>query len=381
VSAAELVPPKRGTGRPISVREANRLLHPFMRARALVLAVSGGPDSTALLMLAARWRRAHKHAPELFAVTVDHGLRPQSAAEARAVKALAQRLKVAHCTLRWSGKKPRTGLQEAAREARYRLLASAARKLEAGYVLTAHTLDDQAETVLMRMARGSGVTGLRAMRKLTPMVFPARSPQRRSHDRHPLLLGRPLLDIAKARLFATLRRDKIEFADDPSNRDSRFARSRMRELMPLLAQEGLDAGRLAVFARRLRRADDALENATDAASAQCSSEPWIKSAPIVFDVLAFRKLPAEVALRLLGRAIGHFGGERALRLGKLEAFYDALENAFSGAGPKSRSRFRFRRTLAGALVTLSGTRLVIERAPARTGRMLPLTTEQARPAG
>src|SRR5207248_426746 len=106
-----------------SAREANKLFSPFTRVRALVLAVSGGPDSTALLILAARWRRVRRHGPRLLAITVDHGLRAQSAAEARVVKVLARRLGIAHRTLRWTGKKPRTGLQDAARTARYRLLA------------------------------------------------------------------------------------------------------------------------------------------------------------------------------------------------------------------------------------------------------------------
>jgi tRNA(Ile)-lysidine synthase len=369
VSAAE-------AARPISIREAYKLFSPFTRARALVLAVSGGPDSTALLMLAARWRGARKQGPKLFVVTIDHGLRPQSAAEARAVKALARRLGIAHRTLRWTEKKPRTGLQQAAREARYRLLAAAARRVKASHVLTAHTLDDQAETVLMRLARGSGVAGLGAMRKQTSLMrkqtslmCPSSSTHSGNHDRDPLLLARPLLDIRKARLIATLRRAKLEFAEDASNRDPRFARSRIRELMPLLAQEGLSADRIALFARRLRRADHALENAVDAAAAQCSSEPWMKRAPIVFNVRQFRELPAEVALRLLGRAIRHVGRETDLRLGKLEALYETLARVFSGGAAKSGSRFRLRQTLAGALVTLGGSRLVIEPAPPRTGRL------------
>ena len=108
----------------VSASEAKTLFDPLANASVLVLAVSGGPDSTALLFLAARWRAALKQGPKLLAVTVDHGLRPQSAGEARAVKRLARRLGVAHRTLRWAGGKPATGLQEAARDARYRLLAA-----------------------------------------------------------------------------------------------------------------------------------------------------------------------------------------------------------------------------------------------------------------
>jgi tRNA(Ile)-lysidine synthase len=341
-------------GRPISAAEAKRLFHPLARASALVLAVSGGPDSTALLVLAARWRGARKDGPKLLAVTIDHGLRAQSAGEARAVAQLARSLGVPHRILHWRGRKPTTGLQQAARAARYRLLAAFARAAKADHILTAHTLDDQAETVLMRMSRGSGITGLCAMQKVATL------PVVRAGRARSLLLVRPLLDIAKARLIATLDRAGIEYADDASNRDPRFARTRMRHLMPALAREGLDAGRIALLARRLERAESALENAVDAAMAGVSVRPWDKAGPIVLDAGKFLRLPAEIALRLLGRAIDHAGEAGSLRLGKLEALHGALAQV---AAP-----YRLRRTLAGALVTLTGARLVVERAPPRRVR-------------
>src|SRR5947209_12312974 len=127
---------------PISAREAAKLLADIERAESVVLAVSGGPDSTALLFLAARWRAARRRGPRLVAVTVDHGLRPGSAREAALVKRLAVRLHVEHRTMRWTGRKPKRGLQEAARATRYRLLLEAARKQGARHILTAHTLDD-----------------------------------------------------------------------------------------------------------------------------------------------------------------------------------------------------------------------------------------------
>ncbi len=133
-------------------------------APAIVLAVSGGPDSIALMWLAARWRRALARGPRLLAVTVDHGLRAEAAREARDVKRLARQLDLPHRTLRWRGAKPKTGVPAAARAARYRLLAEAARASGATHILTAHTRDDQAETLLMRMLRGSGIAGLRRWR-------------------------------------------------------------------------------------------------------------------------------------------------------------------------------------------------------------------------
>ena len=229
---------------------------------ALVLAVSGGPDSTALMLLAARWRDSLGPKPKLVAVTVDHGLRKESRGEASAVARLARKLKITHRTLRWKGRKPATGLQEAARTARYRLLGDAARKAGAAHIVTAHTLDDQAETVLIRMTRGSGVTGLGAMARLAPLPSGADGA---------ITLVRPLLDIPKSRLIATLRAAKIPYADDPSNRDPRFTRARLRTLMGALAQEGLDARRLAQLARRLKRAEAAIEAAVDRAMAELTA--------------------------------------------------------------------------------------------------------------
>src|SRR5205085_2724354 len=136
---------------------------------ALVLAVSGGPDSTALLVLAARWRKRLKRGPKLLAITIDHGLRPEARREAAAVKRLARKLGVVHRTLRWREPKPKSAVQERARGERYTLLAGAAERSGALHLLTAHTRDDQAETVLFRMARGSGLAGLAAMARIVAL--------------------------------------------------------------------------------------------------------------------------------------------------------------------------------------------------------------------
>lgn len=333
---------------PISKGEAAALFAGLSDAPALILAVSGGPDSTALLYLAARWRARRKHGPRLIAVTIDHGLRKESAREALAVKRLAKQLGVAHRTLHWTGRKPKTGIQEAARAARYRLLGEVARKAGARHLLTAHTLDDQAETVLFRLARGSGLTGLRGMARVSPL--PA------CGEREPTVV-RPLLSIPKSRLLATLRSAKIPFADDPSNRDPRFTRPRLRELMPGLAAEGLDARRLAVLARRIARADQAIEHAVDEAVALLARRG--DGRPIVLSA-GYADLPPEVALRLLGRAIAQVGHEGPVELAKLEALYEALAAAMT----RKNAAARFRRTLAGALVTFSG-EITVERAPPR----------------
>jgi tRNA(Ile)-lysidine synthase len=222
--------------------------------------------------------------------------------------------------------------------------------VKADRVLTAHTLDDQAETVLIRMSRGSGLTGLSAMAHVSPLPV---------GGDEAIMLVRPLLDIPKARLIATLEQSRIDFAQDPSNRDPRFTRARLRDVMPVLAREGLDARRFALLARRLRRADAAIEAAVNTAAKELSRGAWSDRGPIVFDAERFARLPAEVALRLLGRAIARTGDEGPVELGKLETLHQALESANRG------EIGRLRRTLGGALVTLTGTALAVERAPAR----------------
>ena len=341
----------------VTATEAKSLFSDLDHLPALVLAVSGGPDSTALLVLAARWRNALETKPKLIAVTVDHGLREESKREAASVGRLARKLKVPHRTLRWTGKKPKTGLPQAARQARYRLLAEAARNVGASHILTAHTLDDQAETVLIRLLRGSGVTGLAAMARMTNLPASGESE---------IKLVRPLLDIPKARLIATLRAAKIAYADDPSNRDPRFTRARLRALMPQLAQEGLDARRLALLAQRLKRADAAIEAVVDQAFdflAVNALAPRV----LAFEAGGFFILPAEIVLRVLGRAVTKVGDEGPVELAKLEALKAALDMA------QKFGNKRFRRSLAGAMVTLAANKITVERAPPR--RKTPLTTQ------
>ncbi|TAK48387.1 MAG: tRNA lysidine(34) synthetase TilS [Xanthobacteraceae bacterium] len=325
----------------LSAAEARALFARYRKCPALVLAVSGGPDSMALMWLAARWRAGLKRGPKLVAVTVDHGLRAEAACEARLVKRQATALGISHRTVKWTGPKPASGIQAAARAARYRLLARVARASGASHVLTAHTSDDQAETVLMRMARGSGLAGLAAMAADSP--------------REGLMLGRPLIEVSKARLMATLEKAGIACAQDSSNRDPRYARVRWRALMPQLAAEGLDARTLTRLASRLSRADAALEAATDAAFDSLVQRLPPSRWRIARD--GFARLPQEVRLRLVGRAVDRLGHEGPVELAKLERLMAALDAA-PGVG-------RLKRTLAGAVVSLGADHLTVEPAPAR----------------
>jgi tRNA(Ile)-lysidine synthase len=337
---------------PISVQDAKSLFADWKAVPAIVLAVSGGPDSIAMMWLAARWRRALTRGPQLVAVTVDHGLRPEAAREAREVKRLAKVLDLPHRTLRWSGVKPKTGVPAAARDARYRLLAKAARSAGATHVLTAHTQDDQAETLLMRMSRGSGIAGLAAIS--------------RQSQREGVVLVRPLLDIPKARLVATLKKARIGFADDPTNRDTNFTRPRFRAIMPVLAAEGFDARNLARLAARFARANAALEILVDGAERYLALRQR-EAAHAGFDANAFAGLAEEIRLRLLLRRIDRVGHEGPAELGKVEALLAALDRAVAATGP-AKGRIGLKQTLAGALVSLVDGRIRIEPAPPRRRR-------------
>ena len=340
---------------PISAQDAKSLFADWKAAPAIVLAVSGGPDSVALMWLAARWRRALTRGPRLIAVTVDHGLRAEAAREAREVKRLAKSLDLPHQTLRWAGAKPKTGLPAAARAARYRLLAQAARKHGATHILTAHTRDDQAETLLMRMLRGSGIAGLAAMA--------------RESERDGVRLARPLLDISKSRLIATLNKAKIGFADDPTNRDTGFTRPRLRAIMPVLAEEGGDARNLARLAARLARANAAVEVLTDGAERYLALRDRDASRAGFdansFDASAFAAIPEEIRLRLLKRAIDRVGHEGPAELGKVETLLAALDRAVADGRPK------LKQTLAGAVIGVIGGRIRVEPAPPRRRRTVP----------
>jgi tRNA(Ile)-lysidine synthase len=373
---------------PISAQHAKRLFADWKAAPAIVLAVSGGPDSVALMWLAARWRRTLARGPRLVAVTVDHGLRAEAKAEARDVKRLARALDLPHRTMRWTGAKPKTGLPAAARAARYRLLAQAARASGATHILTAHTRDDQAETLLMRLLRGSGIAGLAAMA--------------RQSERDGVLLARPFLYVSKSQLIATLKKAKLGFADDPTNRDPSFTRSRLRTLMPVLAAEGGDTRNLARLASRLARANQAVEVLVDGAERYLALTDREASRPEpgagakafkaktfdaktfdaktfdaktfdakIFDAEAFVAMPEEIRLRLLKRAIDRFGHEGPAELGKVEALLEVVERAVAesrrGHLP-NRSQSRLKQTLAGALVSLVDGRIRVEPAPPRRSR-------------
>lgn len=307
-------------------------LAPLFHQRRIALAVSGGPDSTALLCLAAGLAPRLPAPPVV--LTVDHGLRPAAAVECAAVAAHAAALGLSAEILTWTGAKPTTGIQAAARAARYRLLADAARRHGCDALITAHTLDDQAETFLLALARGSGVYGLAAM------------PATRDLG-DGLVLLRPLLATPKAALVAWLDATGVPYARDPSNADPRYARARMRAAAPALIDLGLTPRRLADTARRMARAAAALDGAANALIATATPFAGACRLPLT----ALIDAPEEIGLRALARLVKSIGGAPyPPRLDHLERLHVALK-----ATPVAGTSLK--RTLAGivALTTADGT--------------------------
>ena len=314
----------------------------------MALAVSGGADSSALLHLYARARAIDGELPRAVVLTVDHRLRPEAAAEAAAVARLSESLGFSHHSLAWAEARAGGNLQARAGAARRRLLLEQVRVLGFDTLALAHHADDQAETFLIRLARGSGVVGLAAMAKARMEAG--------------VLLFRPFLELPKARLTATLRAAGVDWIEDPSNADARFARARLRAAGEVLDGLGLTRERLVATARAMARAASALEVGVatlEAAAVRRHPAGWAAT-----DLALYGAAHEEVRLRLLSQLVGQAGGEGyGPRLEALEAL-DAAIRAASGA--------RMVRTLAGARIEVRRGLLWTATEIGRTGERLDL---------
>jgi tRNA(Ile)-lysidine synthase len=315
------------TADPFTAVEIAALFAPLVGSRGALLAVSGGPDSVAMMMLAATW--AETSAVKLAVATVDHGLRDGSHAEAEAVASWAEGLGLPHRILTWEGEKPVTAIQERAREARYELLFRHAREIGVDHLLTAHHADDQAETILFRFLRGSGITGLAGM------------PVAAQHGEIEHL--RPFLAYPKEALLGVCAARGQAFFCDPSNEDSSFVRSRLRRLLRLLAEEGFTRQALLRLGRRAARAEFALAAFTRIlrGSLQEAHANGQFCAPIGH----LRDAPEEILLRLVGREIEALGGKN-VRLERLESLLEGLRGALHAGS-------HWHGTLAGMTLALS----------------------------
>lgn len=306
-------------------RDLDAILAPGCK---LGIAVSGGPDSLALLLLAAAARPR-----DIEAATVDHALRSESRAEAEAVAELCRRLGVAHriLTAQWE-EKPQSAIQERARAMRYRLLGDWAREHRLDLIGTAHHCDDQAETLLMRLARGAGVRGLAGMRPLS----------RRTAAGVPI--ARPLLGWRRSELEAVCAAAGVEPLRDPSNEDARFERVRIRAA--LAGADWLDAAAITESAAHLADADAALDWAVD--------REWQRGVTGTAGELAYAPAdaPAEIRRRILARAILSLAteGEAELRGRELDRLLAALDAGSSatlrGVQCSGGAHWRFTRARA-----------------------------------
>lgn len=322
-------------------RELAAIFAQWVAYPSIALAVSGGADSVALMLLARDWLNAARGPlPQITVLTVDHALRDGSAAEAQWVKSAAEALGFRHETLRWEGEKPLADLQAEARRARYVLMTGYCRDAGLPALATAHTCDDQAETLLMRLARGSGLDGLAAMDGVS--------------RQNGIDILRPFLGILRRRIETFLRARGQSWLDDPSNDDGRFERVRVRQALRAAPSLGLSTAALALSARRLRRARDALEAAT--AQFLYASATLHEAGFAEIGLAQLFQAHEEIGLRALGRTITAIGGDHdtPLRLSKLEACLAALRSGQRGA------------TLGGCRLIVKGDRLLAIR---EIGRM------------
>lgn len=285
---------------------AHLLPHPPER---LAVAVSGGSDSTALLYLLADVARDYEF--ELLAVTVDHGFRPEAVREVAHVAARCADLGIRHDVLRWRGWDGNGNKQDAARRARYTLMSEWAHAQGLQTVALAHTANDQAETVLMRIARGSGVDGLSAMK-----------PRRIDGG---VVWVRPLLDVRREELRAYLQTLGVAWCEDPTNFDPRFERVKVREALQLLEPLGIDASSLGQVARNMTRAREALDWQTFLEARRMVN---VRAGAVAIDWRGYRTLPEEIARRLLVGALSWIGGsDYPPRRRALARVMDALRQA------------------------------------------------------
>ncbi|MCR9085202.1 MAG: tRNA lysidine(34) synthetase TilS [Rhodobacteraceae bacterium] len=303
-------------------------------------AVSGGGDSMALLVLLADW--AQRHGAVIEVASVDHGLRAGATEELAGVAALTGQLKLRHETLTWTGWDGTGNLQAAARDGRYDLLRGWASARRLSHVCLGHTRDDQAETLLMRLARGSGVDGLAAM-----------APARRDGD---LTWVRPLLEVSRADLRQMLEDRGLAWAEDPSNDDIRYDRVRARRLLAEMATLGLSAEDLAKTALRMRAARRVL---AEAAAQAADRFVRIEAGDIVLDREGFFALPDETRWRLFAGALCQVSG--AAYRPRFEALKRTLADLESGA----------RATLHGCLCQGDAATLRVGREPAAVAGPVP----------
>ena len=315
-------------------------------ADTIGLAVSGGADSLALMVLYAAWKPSRRK-PDAIVYSVDHRLRRAARDEVEMVAACARRLGLPVRTLAWEAPRPKSGVQAGARAARYRLIGEAMARDGASVLLTAHHRRDQAETVLMRLAHASGVSGLGAMRDFASV--------------HGVALYRPLLDVDPDVLATVAARAKMVPARDPSNADPAYERTRWRNALPALAALGLTEQRLTQAAARMRRVDDLARAVTrDLLRAHASLDAL---GAVTIDRMALSVAHEETVIRVLAAALGVTTGTAPRALGKLETLAVQIMDGQVGAT-----------TVSGARLVMRNDLVIVHREAARIDRT-PIAVE------
>jgi tRNA(Ile)-lysidine synthase len=281
------------------------------------VAVSGGGDSLALMHLLHGWAKRSRIALPVV-LTVDHGLQENSAKHARAVLRWARKLGLRAHMLRRTGEKPKGDIEAAAREARYHLMGAWCRKHGVQALYVGHTRDDQAETFLLRLARGSGLDGLAAMRPISAYPFA---------EFAELSVVRPLMAFDRDMLRTHLAAQSQEWIEDPMNGDPRFERVRIREALRVL---DIPAARLADAAAHLGRAREALEAVTEAVLRRACRPD---GNAILVEAAALTSAPREVGLRALARLLMAVSGQPYRpRFERLERLFDRIAEDRLGGG-------------------------------------------------
>ncbi len=289
---------------------------------AIVVAVSGGGDSIALMHLLKDFARASKR-PSPIVLTVDHGLRKHSARDAKQVATWARQAGLTAHVLTWRGVKPKSGVEAAARMARYKLMGDWLAKKKITTLHVGHTRDDQAETFLLRLARGSGLDGLAAMQPNSPWP-------REGYD---LTVSRPLLDIGRADLRAHLTAKGHAWLEDPMNQDTSFDRVKIRKAQDALAGAGLTPARIAAACAHLGRARLALEVVTEAVLARAARRLEGRKGGFALDPIAVTAAPREIGLRALAALLMAVSGQPYRpRFEALERLFDRLAGGTLGRG-------------------------------------------------
>lgn len=317
------------------------------------VAVSGGSDSIALMHLLARWAR-NVGVPAPVVLTVDHKLQADSAARAKAVVSAATSIGLKAHVLRWNGRKPQGNIEANARTARYALMGNWCRAHGAIAVYVGHTLDDQAETFLLRLARGTGLDGLAAMAPVSRWPVPGYAE---------LLVVRPLLGVEREQLRQFLRCVEVTWSEDPMNAELRFARSRIRAAWTALEDVGLTKPRLAATATHMARARSALEAATDEFLA-CSSQRQTGSG-YDLDSSALSRVPREIGLRALAQLLKKVAGSSYRpRFERLERLFDAIVSSEALPG-RTLLGCRVARSKAGSNGSFGDATITIRPEPGR----------------